>query len=531
MNHRITAFLLVPLAGLFLLFHQASFQPYLAQGDHGRDLYAFAQAFNGQLPYRDYWWVYGPLMPYYYGLFFKIIGYSIPSILVGKLLLTVIAGAFIFFALSLFIPSLFAFIATLWFWMFQPDFFFTYNHIGGLTCVTGIVYLLFAYIKKPSIKYLWWALFLSFLLCLIKINFGLASLFVILVFNRVFDVMNKIKENEAKKAFTLFAVTVFPLVVFMIYWALFFGMPFHEIRQCLPYLSGDQPYHATPQDSLSALAWSIFINTFTSPANLVFALVNIGAILLSIQKIFSPKTNLSERKQTLTAFILLVFFYFVNLHEYILSGVLYRSFWATPFSTMMLFLILGYAVSTVEIRIQRILFGALFVVIFSSYSNQLEMVREKKIPEQFFIHERGRITTGNSEDWFKAVQDTSEYLQRNVPADQTFFALPYDPLYYYLADKKSPTRQLIFFEHINIPPTQERKIIAELEKNQVNFVVLSSRAFAVREPGLGVLGNTYCPILGKYLQEHFVTVAVFGDWKYEPGWAWNHGTQILKRVK
>lgn len=529
MNYRITAFLLVPLAGLFLLFHQASYQPYIAPGDHGRDLYAFAQTLNGAIPYRDYWWVYGPLMPYYYALFFKVFGLAIPSILVGKLLLTIVSGAFIFFALAMFIPSLFAFMATMWFWMFQPDFFFTYNHIGGVACITGITYALFAYIKKPLTKYLGVALALSFILSLIKVNFGLASLFVLIVFYRIYDRLNFIKPTKGKKTLSLLTVTLVPFLIALIYFTLFFKMPVHEIRQCMPYLSGDQPYHTTPQQAFAALGWAIFINTFTSPANLVFALFNIGAIIVSLQRIFSPKADPLERKQTLAAFLLLVFFYLVNLHEYVLSGVLYRSYWATPLSTMMLFMILGYAVSNIGIQLQRVLFGALFVVVFAQYAGQLETIREKKIPEQFFVHERGRITTSNSWHWFTTVHETTDYLQKHVPRDETFFALPYDPLYYYLTDKKSPTRQLIFFEHINIPPEQEKKIIVELEK--VNYVLISSRAYVKLEPGLGVFGKTYCPVLGKYINDHFEPVAQFGDWQNEPGWAWSHGTQVLKRVR
>ncbi len=72
-------------------------------------------------------------------------------------------------------------------------------------------------------------------------------------------------------------------------------------------------------------------------------------------------------------------------------------------------------------------------------------------------------------------------------------------------------------------------MIAELEKNHVNYILLSNRAFAREEQGLGFLGTTYCPLIGKYIKENFYPLARFGDWSDEPGWAWNHGTLILKR--
>jgi hypothetical protein len=59
---------LTGLTGLFLLLPGVQSQPFIATGDHGRDLYAAAAILQGEVPYRDFWWVYGPLMPYYYAL-------------------------------------------------------------------------------------------------------------------------------------------------------------------------------------------------------------------------------------------------------------------------------------------------------------------------------------------------------------------------------------------------------------------------------------------------------------------------------
>ncbi len=531
MNYRVTAFLLVPLAGLFLLFHHISFQPFLSQGDHGRDLYAFAQTLHGQMPYRDYWWVYGPLMPYYYALFFKIFGLAIPSILAGKILLTILSGIFIFFAMSLFIPPLFAFMAAMWFWLYQPDFFFTYNHSGGIFCLTAIIFSLFSYIKKPHTFYLYVALFFIFLLSLIKINFGIASLFIFIVFYRLYDTVYHVPSTKGKKKLAAIAGFFLPMLIFIIYFLLLYQLPVYEIRQCMPYLSSDQPYHAMPQDALLQLAKAILATPQTNPANFIFSLFTIGSIITCMYQILSPKTLLKERHHFLSALLLLVFFYFVNLHEYMFSGVLYRSYWATPFSSMILFLFMGYALSKIHLKLQRLVFGAFFVIIFSQYVAQIDTMRAKKIPEQFLALKRGHITTGNSENWFTTITETTNYLKKQIPEDETFFALPYDPIYYYLTDKVSPTRQLIFFEHINIPQEQEMLIIADLERKHVNYVLISNRAIATQEPGLGVFGKTYCPLLEKYISSHFKPIAQFGEWKYEPGWAWNHGTKILKRVE
>ncbi|MFA5089133.1 MAG: hypothetical protein WC552_08910, partial [Candidatus Omnitrophota bacterium] len=111
---------------------------------------------------------------------------------------------------------------------------------------------------------------------------------------------------------------------------------------------------------------------------------------------------------------------------------------------------------------------------------------------------------------------------------ESFLALPFDPLYYFLTGKDSPTRQLIFFEHFNIFEQQQRDVIAELEKNNTTYVVLSNRS-VLSAPGMGIFGQTYCQILADYLQRDFAAVASFGDWAVPAGWAENHATRIYKR--
>src|ERR1700733_7106226 len=82
----------VAAAGIIITAPYVNYQDYLSQGDHGRDLYAAQAVYRGELPYKDFWWVYGPLTPYYYGLFFKIFGTKISSMILGKLFLRVSEG-------------------------------------------------------------------------------------------------------------------------------------------------------------------------------------------------------------------------------------------------------------------------------------------------------------------------------------------------------------------------------------------------------------------------------------------------------
>jgi len=127
--------------------------------------------------------------------------------------------------------------------------------------------------------------------------------------------------------------------------------------------------------------------------------------------------------------------------------------------------------------------------------------------------------------WLATVYSTVDYIVAHTQEDEKILALPFDPLYYFLTERDSSTRQLIFFEHKNITEAQEQNIIEGLKKQNVNYIILSSRSIDP-VPGMGVFGKTYCSTLNDYIVKNYEVVAQFGDWKNLAGWAWNHGTKI-----
>ena len=529
MKNKNLFFLILTVLSSGLLFYlYIDYQSALAQGDHGRDLYAFAATLRGEVPYRDYWWVYGPLMPYYYGLFFKFLGINIPSILLGKLFLNLLAGVFFYLSLALMISPVFAYLGVLWFWTFQPDFFFTYNHAGGIAMLLAATYCLFAYIKTHRTAYLFAGLLSIFLLGLIKFNFGVMALVIFLSSVFMIDRAAPIPPTPAKRQFYIFALFIVPPILLFIYAALLYDLPNYEIRECFPYLKEDQQYYIPLFKGLSTWIKMILGNVVASWQNSLFGLLVIGSMLQTFNRLFSKTTDKKTKIQVILAIMVLCLFYSASLHEFIRSGVLYRSYWARPFSMLLIFLCIGFAIKNFPQMI-KLAVGAFLVFLLGQYwIAQVPFVTQQKSPEQYLAHEKGKVFLGNSPAWIDTILKTTEYLQTHLGKDELFFALPYDPIYYYLTGKQSPTRQLIFFDHIHIPPEQELKIIAELEQKKVNYILLSNRMDS-SEAGLGTFGVSYGKLLKEYIVNHFSQEATFGTWNQPAGWAWNHGTMILKR--
>lgn len=528
-QNRTAVFFLTLLTAGVILYPTINYQPWLASGDHGRDLYCFKATLDGAVPYRDYWWVYGPIMPYYYAVFLKFFGITIQSVLLGKYLLTMLAAAFIYLAVASFLSPLVSLIAALWFVSFQPDFHYTYNHAGGLTALLGILYCVFAYIKTLNIYYFFLSIFLVFILSLIKINIGLFALAALLIAFALIDFTNKNPLSKEKKYLYLLSSTLLPIFILGIYYLLIHDLPLYYAKQCFPYLSTYDPYYTTPLKAVEFLwgmmkmamseSWASFFFAFL----LFFSVIRIGYFLAD------AALDKKLKKTMFLTIIILCLFYLFSAHEYLRSGVIYRTYWATPFSTMLIFILIGFATHRFPKAIKVLLYLTLLLILILRLAIGWQTQSTYKNPQHYLAHPRGRIYTTNPPQWFAAVQATTQYLQNNLKKDETFLALPYDPLYYYLTDKKSPSRQLIFFEYINISSEQEKEIIKELETKKINTVLITNRAYA-KEAGLGTFGKTYCPLLEKYIKNNFEPLAAFGDWANEPGWGWHHGTKIMKRI-
>jgi len=525
-----TFFLLLTIvSALIFVWPELNFQDTLAQGDHGRDLYAFEAVFKHQLPYKDFWWVYGPIMPYYYGLFYKIFGLHITSILLGRALLLVTCAAFFYLSCAVIASPSLSFLGALWFIEGRQEFICTYNHIGGTVASLVIIYTLLSYMKSGSIRYLWASLVATFFLSLIKINFGIVSLWGIFIYVLLTDEVKHYPWDKEKKKFLLSSLFLLPLASFLIYWYLLKGLPIYAIHQCMPYMGDDQPYHASPLQALYAYLHGFWYTFNSSPENICIGLVLHLSTLIALGLLLMGKFSQDIAKNIYLSLGLVVMFFVLYFHEYFMSNVFYRSFWSYPFLILFHFMMIATVFRVLHPVLKVIILIFLWKVMIFGGLAHIEKIQSQKTPDHYLSMHRGQIYVGNEPQWVDTVNKTTNYLTTNLPPHALFFALPYDCLYYYLTGNQSPTRQLIFFEHIKIPPEQEVSVIKDLQMNHVNYVLISTR-MASMEMDLGIFGRTYCPLLAKYLGDNFTQVyQQGGDPQRNPGWADNHGVFILKK--
>jgi len=529
LNAKTVFLILTVIIATAYVWPELNYQDLLSQGDHGRDLYAFDAVTHGKLPYKDFWWVYGPIMPYYYGLFFKIFGVHITSVLLGRAVLVVACAVFFYLSAACLMPPWLAFIGASWFTQSRQEFFFTYNHIGGIVMELVIAWCLLSYIRNAALRYLWIALLAAFVLALVKINFGLAGLLGLILSVWFIDYCKNNPFDAQKKKFYIASIAVVPFLLVVINWLLLHDLTIYEIRQCMPYFGDDQPYHASPLMVVPYYLMQHWLTFVHSPFGVAIGIALHGCTLIAVYLLISKKMDKNYRQNVLISLAVIGLFFVLYFHEFLVSAVWYRTYWSLPFLELFHFVMIAVAFTFIPVFFRVIVMFVIGALTLLGIVAHIGEIQSQKLPFRYLSMDRGQIYVGNEPQWTDTVNTVTQFLNNNLSDDQMFFAMPYDCLYYYLAGKMSPTRQLIFFDHIKIQPQQEISVIKELESNHISYVLMSSR-IASPETGLGIFGKTYCPILAQYIHQVFVPVArEGGDWTQPPGWANNHGVIILKR--
>ncbi len=520
--------------GIIVRSQYIDYIPMLSQGDHGLVLYAAQMSLDGVMPYKGYTWFYGPFMPAYYGLFLKLTGISIPSILLGKAILELLSGVFIYLIMSLFVSPFLALVAALWFWAFDPGFFYTFNHLGGVTFILASLYSLCLYLYSSQVRHLFISLMACFILSLIKLNIGLATAAALVSCVLVIDFLKKIPLSINKKIFHLFSIIILFIISIAIYWHMTKGLPFYEIKQNLQYFNNDYYSRGFGLGGLFINLYQFWLITKSHILiHPIASLICLTVLISFVRLIFllRRKQYTQDKKSSAVVFLLCLFIFWIFLfHEFIISGIGFRLEWGQPLQFLLMFIVIDYGLLNIRRYLKYSLYSLflLFATIQFLYSYQT--IQRSKNPSQYLSIKNGKVFVGNPSNWVAVVIQTAKYLEHNLKKDELFFAFPYEPIYYFLAKKRSPSRQIIFFEFVNIPAEQEEKVIEELNKKNVNWIVMSNRIDPT-ESGMGTFGKTHCRLLSEYINNNFEVVATFGDWQNDPGWAWNHGTKILKRIK
>jgi len=389
---------------------------------------------------------------------------------------------------------------------------------------------LFLYLKTRNQKFFWLGLFTVVLVSLVKINFGVSGFIAFLTSAAMID-FSRTTLRKNFKIYFLGSLATWGAIILLHLWFIR-KLPFYYLLQCFSLLKSYQQTGYAPSVSIGQNIFGFLQGTFMQIVSfwpyLVLMLIVVTLLTLLAVSLLKDKKDSSVGKNALLALAATGLFVIFSLHEAFLSIMSYAKYWAQPFQLLFVFLVIGLMIKKIPRALQVGLALFLCTTLWINTQRLHHIVRFFRNPIQHFQLGKNNAYITNPANWFLTVHQTVSFLKNNLGEKEQFFALPYEPLYYFLTEKQSPTQEIEFFTFMNTSLEQEKVIILKLENKKVNYILLSNRCQS-NEAGLGILGQTYCPLLAQYILKNFSTIETFGDWNKPAGWIDNHAVRILKR--
>ena len=232
-------------------------------------------------------------------------------------------------------------------------------------------------------------------MCLVKINFGIIAALLFLIIVTMTNKINGVSLSPKQKRSLRVLFIAFGVAIFTVYFSLIRNLSLAEIRQCFPYLSSDHPQNAAPVSMLMRWWEAIALTINKDWPNRFFSFIIIMAIVQVALHFNKPSVDSAYKKKILMAIITLCLFYFLNIHEFFMSGVLYRAAWSQPFSILLIFLFIGLAAKGLSKTVRVLLFSTFFLIITLQNLWITQAIQLKKNPLQFLDFEKGQVYTGN----------------------------------------------------------------------------------------------------------------------------------------
>ncbi|OGH12568.1 MAG: hypothetical protein A2857_01275 [Candidatus Levybacteria bacterium RIFCSPHIGHO2_01_FULL_36_15] len=442
---------IIIILGLLILlsfFHLKGIIPY----DEGWVLHPAVRFLQGDVPYKDFHFIYTPGSIFIAAFFLKILGESILAARIGAILISFTTVIVCYKIGKLTTNStLLAILPPLMFILWGP------THITFLwptmLAVTGgiiTVFFLLTALKKKSKKYFFLAGILTSVTVILKQNLGLALIFNVICFFLFI--------KEARQQYNFLWYFSGLLLIFLIFLTYLLNshsfFPFLQdfyffmIEQTI--LKGMQSTPFLPADIIP----KVIIKLYFYLIPLVISLI---ALIVAVKK--------KSRFFILATFP--IFYYLLGIRpttDYVhLTPLL--SLIGFPFALLMAKVKSTGKRSIIAVNFILVLVLAVYSILFKGFYRWQDPILKHSY---FLENPRSRVFTDSKS--YYIITKITEFIQNHTLTKDPIFVYTYSPLFYFLTDRKNPTK----FEYL--PPNllsenDQKEIIQNLEDNKVHLIV------------------------------------------------------------
>lgn len=486
--------------------------------DESYFLNCFHRIYLGQIPYKDFNWVYGPIMLYFFGGLFKIFSVSAITARIGYIILYFAVVVLTYFLAQKIMPRFFAFISAILLIGILKVFCAMYTHIG--CTLAGLLILLFIlkYFETNKYKYLFLAgIFCGFSLT-VKPSTGLGmlvSVCVFFIFNYVLDsIVNKKKmmlfdKNLVKQILIYAGFAIFFSAA--IYFFFLKSLTPEQLRMAFPWSSMYRYSITIDNSSLLPIGFTItaFRQWFANETIIPFLIrfLPICSIIIILYGLYFKKfTNIERNILLLTLFMLSIsaenFVYFGKTHPS--QPVIFIIF------TYFLFLVRKSLKNRILVCFFWCIFGIFLSIYIYTYS-VIPVIKKNIMFGKYINLKRAHLYVPDNNSYYNFI-NIVKYIQDNTCPGDRIFALPVDPFIYFYSERQNATITDTA-EYCTITTEKDEKmLIDELKKYKPKFIIISNTIIVNENIGM-IWGQTYEKNIKKYIDDNYHFKVQFGDFK------------------
>ena len=501
-------------------------QPYLSSDDMGMDLYPFEMTLRGQWPCHDYYWQYGPLMPFYYAFWLSIGGVHLVSIRMGCAVVYLLASILSYRILRLLVSSPIAFLASLSFLiqgMVYP--YYNFTLVGAVPFLLASLFCLWKYFLTGHVRWGYAGTLALIGTALVKWNIGVSSFFAFLASLILY-------RPPLRKKHLILLILIFISTVLGSYALQYQGVPASWVVQLLG-LNSPKNLTTNPWINFKHL-----IQWFLVWDRSRLGWVALGAVfgVLGFLGWRKRSWESGQEKVFRSAILSLFLFGIFNSSDFFALGHIYRlDFWSFPILVLLMGLLSGQASFLFGQKMKVFLAALIFAGVIALPLQSAGEAFRARVPERYLDFPRGRVyLVKETLSTIEVFKKGTRFILENTKPDEEILTLPKDPLYCFLSGRRHAVRELDFEQSHPIPEAEEEVLIRELKTKEVPFMILTNRdgsnsTSTLKGDRMGFFGKTHLRKLGEYLFEHYEEVQTLGPWEARNPRI-DHAIKILRKT-
>ncbi|GEM_PF-5512301 len=516
---KIDIFILLFIVTFTIFLYSFNYNKGISLHDEGRDLCAFEKVLNGQMPYRDFRWVHGPLALYLHSFIFKLFGVNLLHIRQALIIIILLVSIFSYLLARLIMPRSYSTIAALiavGYYGFPQ---YTSDHIyGTLFGLIAVMSILKFVAEGRDFRYL------AFSGILTGAIFGFMQAMGVFVFLAISLYILLLGRNW-KQLTAYIALNIITISLIYLYfvinvpWNLLFENLFPRWRLALMGDLGVFPsLFVFAQRGFSTDSFNAFRNA------LLFWLPAISTVMVIVLLLLGIKNKCFNEKGENKILLLFSIYQAIMLTKLFIDKGVESVVFYTQVGMILLVYVLYYSTLFIKIKNRQLKAWFKFGIPLSLIFLYLIEISPFTIAHYYGFKDDYKLPFERAPVYVnqklgKTLTEVVDYIKTNTEKDDELICAIYCPMLNFLSERENPLYDNELTPGVFRDKAMEEEAIKVTKSNKVKYFAYAKLTHSIGQAqgwGPYVFGKSYAASFFGFIKSNYHVEREFGDSTFPP---------------